>query len=41
MKFCNFDSILVSNVLLENGSTLKNEKYINNKKNTYILVRLR
>ena len=26
MKFCNFESILISYVLLENVSTLKNEK---------------
>ena len=29
MKFCNFLSIVISNVLLENVSTLKNEKQIN------------
>ena len=28
MKVCNFESILISNILLENVSTLKNEKWI-------------
>ena len=29
MKFCNFELILISNLMLENVSTLKNEKQIN------------
>ena len=29
MKFCSFELILISNLMLENVSTLKNEKQIN------------